>query len=71
MPNRFVVSLLISFLSCISYSTWSIASGGCRVDKGIAVPVSTASITFKDGSIHVLQEIDLQYGMSLKPTNNT
>jgi hypothetical protein len=61
MPNRFVVSLLISFLSCISYSTWSIASGGCRVDKGIAVPVSTASITFKDGSIRLLKGIDLQY----------
>jgi hypothetical protein len=53
--------LLALFVSSIQYSTWSYASGGCRVDKAIVVPIASATITFKDGSVRLIKGIELQY----------
>lgn len=54
--------LFASFLvSWVAFSQWSVALGACRADKGIVVPVSAATITFKDGSVRLLNEIVLRY----------
>lgn len=60
MQNRTVLVLTL-LLSFIVYSEWSIASGGCHVDKGVAVQITTATITFRDGSVRFLKNIELQY----------
>jgi hypothetical protein len=60
MQNR-IVLLGTFLLSCIVFSQWSIALGACPVAKGIIVPVSAATITFKDGSVRSLKGIGLRY----------
>lgn len=60
MQNR-ITLLLTFFLSCIVYPVWSTASGSCRVEKAITVPLSAATLTFKDGSVRFLKGIELRY----------
>jgi hypothetical protein len=60
MQNRIVLVIAL-LLSCIICSQWSIASEGCRIDKGITIPIATASVTFKDGTVRSLKGIELRY----------
>jgi len=52
------VSFLLSWFVC---SQWNFASGACRINNGITVPVSAATITFKDGSVRKVKGIELRY----------
>lgn len=58
MRSCIVLPLL---LSCIGFSHSSFASGGCRVDKAITIPVTSATITYKDGSVRPVKGIGLRY----------
>lgn len=59
--NRRIFFIMILFIFPIMLSVQNFASEGCPADQSISIPIKSAAITFKDGSIRDLSEIKFEY----------